>query len=553
MWQSAALEIEFDNWRVDVAGIDFRGKGNVYSAHLTLPVHALATDPSRSTAAGELSGNLVVAGETLPSLKALTARYRGGIDIIYAFPLYNTGTDGWRYDDDLPSPISQEWLKAGATGRDDPDRHDKWLAWMTPRLRLMNELLAEDGVLFVSIDDNEGHRLKMLLDEIFQEGNALATLIWEKRYSPPPDVKDAIGFVHESILVYRKSEKFKPQLLPLTVEQVARYKNPDNDLRGPWKSADYTCRWSKRERPNLYYPIVNPFTNQKVYPKPTRVWAYSKAETDQNVADKLLWWGKDGKNSVPALKNFVGTIQQGMVPATLLAHEDVGHTDMASKELRELLPEAKQDGKPLSLIRHLLRIAGKPNGTVLFPFPGAAEGPQGVLLCNVGASKEESLSRKFIVIAPDEQSQHMVAERLRAWAQTGFKTEYEFCELGSPMDGDSLLRATELPVYREVARHVFRSATGRSLDTLPKSSATWLIGSADDVDVHLIYEPDRDFMCSDAAMLDVDKLRTIVDARQTGRQSIVFAAGKFLPHSDLTKNQVEFCAFPTSIYRVVGS
>lgn len=249
-----------------MAAIEFRGKGLVFGAHHGIPMRALVLDTQASNLEpGQEPDNFVVEGKQLDALKALSSRFAGAVSVIYAVPPYNTGSDGWKYDDDIQTPLTVEWAKGGPVGRDDPDRHDKWLSWMTPRLRLMHELLADDGVLFVSIDDNEGFRLKLLLDEIFGESNALPTLVWQKRYSVPSDVK-GIGFTHENILVYRKSERFAPQLVPQTEEQLERYNHVDPDGRR-WKSADYTCRWTKQQRPNLYYAIKNPFTKKNVFPK----------------------------------------------------------------------------------------------------------------------------------------------------------------------------------------------------------------------------------------------------------------------------------------------
>jgi len=159
-----------------MAAIEFRGKGLVFGAHYGIPMRALVLDAQASNLEqGQEPENFVVEGKQLDALKALTSRFAGAISVIYAVPPYNTGSDGWKYDDEIQTPLTVEWAKRGSVGRDDPDRHDKWLSWMTPRLRLLHDLLADDGVLFVGIDDNEGFRLKLLLDEIFGETNALPT------------------------------------------------------------------------------------------------------------------------------------------------------------------------------------------------------------------------------------------------------------------------------------------------------------------------------------------------------------------------------------------
>jgi adenine specific DNA methylase Mod len=248
--------------------------------------------------------------------------------------------------------------------------------------------------MFISIDDHEVHTLRRICDEIFGEENFVCTFIWEKRYSPPPDTKE-VGYVHENILLYRKSSEYKMGLLPLTDDQQARYKNPDNDPRGPWKPMDYTCRYTRKERPNLYYRITNPNTRKSVLPKETRVWAFSKEVNEKNVEEKRIWWGVAGKARVPALKNFLSDIRQGMMPMTLLKQESVGNTDEATKELRNVIPGLKFTPKPIRLIKHLAAIANlSPTDLVLDFFAGSGTTALAVLALNA----EESSERRFILV-----------------------------------------------------------------------------------------------------------------------------------------------------------
>lgn len=533
-----------------MASLDFRGKGLVFGAHYGVPVRALKLEPSKSKLhKNEEPRNFIIEGAQLETLKALTARYTSGISVIYAVPPYNTGSDGWAYDDVIQTPLTVAWAKGGVVGRDDPDRHDKWLAWMTPRIRLMHELLADDGVLFISIDDNEGFRLKLLLDEIFGESNALPTLVWQKRYSVPSDVK-GVGYVHENILVYRKSDRFSPQLVPQTEEQLERYNHVDPDGRR-WKSADYTCRWTKQQRPNLYYPIQNPITKKLIYPKETRVWAYSKEETAKNIEADLLWWGKDGKNEVPSFKNYVDTLSGGMVPSSLLLYEQVGHTQTAANELDQALPGVKRDGKPLGLIRQLLWISGHKQGVVLFPFASAGEGPHAVTLVNMSDDADGGASRRFIALVRDHEADRIVRDRLLSVQAEMSDVHFGYMTLGDVVDAEALLTGASLPSYEELARHVFFSCTGQTLQKDVIASSSWLIGTSGDVDVHLVYKPDPNFLRSDDAMLSSITAMEILKTREAGRRSIVFAAGKYLPHQDLVQERIEFCAFPSAIYRAL--
>jgi adenine-specific DNA-methyltransferase len=295
--------------------LDWIGKKAVVNHHREVPFHLLRENPELSVG-DPGSGNLLVQGDNLLALKALLPYYAGQVKCIYIDPPYNTGNEGWVYNDNVNSPEMREWLgRAVGKEAEDLSRHDKWMCMMYPRLALLREFLRDDGAIFISIDDNEVHFLRMMMDEIFGANNFLCSFAWEKRYAPPPDTKD-IGYLHETILAYRRTPKFQRNLLPLTADQTGRYKNPDDDSRGPWKAMDYSCRYTADERPNLYYPIIHPKTGEEVWPKRTRVWAMSREVHERNVAENRLWWGVKGNSTVPALKNFVDKIQQGIMPLT---------------------------------------------------------------------------------------------------------------------------------------------------------------------------------------------------------------------------------------------
>ena len=231
--------------------------------------------------------------------------------------------------------------------------------------------MSDDGSLWINLDDNEVHYCKVMCDEIFGRNNFLCDISWEKRYSPAPDTKD-FGYIHDHILVYRKTNLFKRNLLPLTEDQTDRYKNPDNDPRGPWKAADYTCRFTSEQRPNLYYPIIQPITGKEIWPKKTRVWANSKEEHEKNVIENRLWWGTKGTNSVPAKKNFLSEIQQGMMPMSLWHYQMAGTNQDAKKESMTLFGDKPFDTpKPEKLIKIVLMIATTPGDLVLDSFLGS--------------------------------------------------------------------------------------------------------------------------------------------------------------------------------------
>jgi len=229
-----------------MTNIAFKGKGVIQSHHLGAPQHALALDAKRSLWRDKrnpptLRDNAIIHGDNLLALKALLPTHAGKIKCVYIDPPYNTGAENWVYNDNVNNPMIKQWL--GATvNADDLTKHDKWLCMMCPRLQLLRELLAEDGVIFISIDDNEQHRLRMVMDEIFGGENFVATIIWHKMDSPK---NTALHFSedHDFIAVYaRNASEWRPNALPRSQEMLDRYKNPDNDPRGPWLLSDLAAR-----------------------------------------------------------------------------------------------------------------------------------------------------------------------------------------------------------------------------------------------------------------------------------------------------------------------
>jgi adenine-specific DNA-methyltransferase len=310
----------------------------------------LLLEPEHSE--GDLdTDNMLIHGDNLLALKALEQQFAGQVKCIYIDPPYNTGNAFEHYDD------MQE--------------HSVWLNLMKHRLEILKNLLHTEGSIWVTLDDNEVHYCKVMMDEIFGRGNFICDIAWEKRTSPPPDTKN-IGYIHDHILCYRKSELFKRNLLAFTDDQTDRYKNPDNDPRGPWQSMDYTCRYTAKERPNLYYPIIQPFTGEEIWPKTTRVWATSREMHEINVTKDRIWWGPNGTQKVPRIKNFLSEIQQGMMPMSLWKHSLAGHNQEAAKEMLGLFGIDKfTTPKPERLIQTVLNIATKQGDLVLDSFLGS--------------------------------------------------------------------------------------------------------------------------------------------------------------------------------------
>ncbi len=327
--------------------------------------------------------NMLIHGDNLLALKALEQDYTGKIKCIAIDPPYNTGNAFEHYDDGV--------------------EHSIWLNLMSTRLKILKNLLSEEGSIWICIDDGEGHYLKVMMDEIFGRSNFVCGIAWEKRYSPPPDTKD-FGYIHDQILVYKKSDSFSRNLLPFTEDQTDRYKNPDNDPRGVWKAMDYTCRYNSVERPNLYYPIKQPFTGEEIWPKTTRVWAMSKEVHEKNERENRIWWGTKKNNSVPSLKNFFSEINQGMMPMSLWKHTLAGHNQEAKKEINELFGnDVFATPKPERLIKTILTIATNPGDIVLDSFLGSG----------TTAAVAHKMGRRWIGIELGEHAVTHCVPRLR--------------------------------------------------------------------------------------------------------------------------------------------
>lgn len=291
----------------------------------------------------ETTENIIIEGENLEVLKILLNSYRNKIKVIYIDPPYNTGED-FLYNDDFSEGRQTYWERTEQsengisldTNSDASGRfHSNWLDMMYSRLLVARNLLRPDGVIFISMDDNEIHHLRKICDEVFGTDNFLVNIIWEKRYTRSNNSK-LFGTMTEHVLCYRKSPELTSIKEPRNDRSDAIYSNPDNDERGPWTSVSYVNPALKEERPNLCYPILNPITGQSVV-HPTNAWKYEKSTYEQHLADNRLYWGQDGGNSYPRLKKFLSEMEGGMVPSNLWKREDAGTTDQASSELESLI------------------------------------------------------------------------------------------------------------------------------------------------------------------------------------------------------------------------
>ncbi|MDD5388494.1 MAG: site-specific DNA-methyltransferase [Gallionellaceae bacterium] len=390
--------------------LNFKGKEFVYNHHLAVPHRPLLPHPDKSVGEARLDGNLIIHGDNLHALKSLLPMYAGKVDCVFIDPPYNTGNEGWAYNDNVNSPMLQAWLSENPVGIEDGLRHDKWCAMMWPRLRLLHELLGEAGSLWVTLDDNEIHRARGMLDAIFGEQNFVATCIWHKNYSPKPSAQ-YFSEDHDYLLIYAKDKAvWRPNLLERTEDMNARYDNPDNDPRGSWKPGDLSAR-------NYYgegtYPITCPSGRVITGPPGGNYWRVAEAKFRQMDRDKRIWWGED-KNNIPAIKRFLSEVKAGRVPQTLWEYNEVGHTQDAKKELLSILDFASSDDvfitpKPVALLSRILELATTEHAIVLDSFAGSGTTAHAVLAAN----RRDGGERKFILVEFEDYADHLTAERVR--------------------------------------------------------------------------------------------------------------------------------------------
>lgn len=422
--------------------------------------------------------NLYIEGDNLEVLKLLQTAYYNKIKMIYIDPPYNTGSD-FVYEDDFADPmarykeVTQQTTKSNAEtmGR----YHTNWLNMMYPRLRLAHNLLTQDGVIFISIDDNEVINLRKLCDEIFGEENFVGNVIWERAFAPKNDAK-YFSASHDYILVYAKNiTDFKIGKLPRTEEANARYSNPDNDPRGPWTADNLTVKTYSASND---YPITTP-GGRVVNPSHGSCWRVSKERFQELVEDNRVYFGDEG-NNVPRLKRFLSEIQSGMTPTTLWKFQDVGHNQEGRQELKKVFDgKGYFDGpKPTRLMNRVLQIANvKDNDIVLDFFSGSATIAHAVMLYN----KENKHNLKYLCVQLPEKCD----EKSEAY-KDGYKT---ICDIGKDRirrAGSKILEESKQVELGEETQELDVGFKVFKLDT--SNLKTWDGTPIQDAQIDLFYE-----------------------------------------------------------------
>jgi len=390
--------------RAEKYGLNWHGKRKARQLALTPSTGTLRPCPDESVD-WDTTQNLLIEGDNLEVLKLLQKSYAGKVKLIYIDPPYNTGKD-FVYPDDYRDNIKNYLELTGqveggrkissnteASGR----FHTDWLNMMYPRLTMAQHLLRDDGVLFVTVDDNEVHNLRCSLNEIFGEENFVAQVEWQKRYTRSNNT-DGFTSVIDHVCIYQRSEAFRVNLLKRDEAADARFTNPDDDPRGPWKATPFLNQVAPERRPNLCYPITNPNTGKTTAPD-KKAWRYERAVFERLALEDRLFWGIDGTRDVPDIKTFLSEVRQGMTPINFWSHQYAAHTDAANREVKEIFGEKVFDTpKPTMLIQRMLEHGSSQNDVVVDFFAGSGTTGHAVLRQNA----VDAGQRRFVLVQMPE-------------------------------------------------------------------------------------------------------------------------------------------------------
>jgi DNA modification methylase len=460
--------------------LDWIGKKAVVNHHRQVPFRLLRERPELSVG-DPASGNLLVQGDNLLALKALLPYYAGKVKCIYIDPPYNTGNEGWVYNDAVNSPEIRRWLgQVVGPEAQDLSRHDKWLCMMYPRLALLREFLSEDGAIFVTIDDTEIAGLLLLTSEIFGERNHLCTVIWQHSVQPK-GYSGNFSIHHNYLVAYRRSERFILKDVARREEHNLHYANPDDDPKGPWRAGDVR---NALFRPNLIYDLVTP--SGKVIKPPSKGWRWSRQTMADKIASGEIVFRDEERRIV---RKIYLKDQQGRPPESIWFGEDVGTTREANQELKVLFDGQVpfETPKPVKLIRRVLEVATDGDCLVLDSFAGSGTTAQAVLEQN----NDDKGNRRFILVELDpevcekvtyERVSRVVKGRGEYYSQGG---GFRYCTLGESLfDEAGSIRKTV--TFSELAAHVFFTETGAPVPQ-PVDTLSPLLGTHGGKAVYLLF------------------------------------------------------------------
>ena len=562
--------------------LQFKGRVFVENHHLAVPFHELLAVRSRGLSEkASLHDNLIIEGDNLASLKALLPTYHGKVKCIYIDPPYNTGNEGWAYNDNVNSPMMQDWL-GKVVDRDDLTRHDKWCCMMLPRLKLLRELLRDDGAIFVSIDDNEVHHLRSLMDEVFGEENFVGTICWKNATDNNPT---NISVEHEYLHCYaRRKDSLPKEWRSAILESKERLLEVENGLLREYKSTDLERafrKWLAANKPYIWpfqdykfidrrgiftgsrsvhnpgregyrYDVVHPQTG-KPCKQPLMGYRFPERTMKRLFQEDRVIFGKD-ETKIIELKIYLKDYKAKLASVFELDGR------AGANEIRTIFPgytKTFDHPKPHAFVKELISFATDKDSIVLDSFAGSGTTAHAVLALN----KEDSGTRRFVLIECEHYVDSITAERVRRVTQgvpsakdgslkAGLGGAFSYFKLGRPMRQESLLDGSNLPSYEKLASYVFFTATAE--EYLPEQirRGDWFIGSSRHYDVFLIYEPEVETLKNMALTLDI--ARSLPPAQHI-RNRLVFAPTKYLDREFLNRYRITFQQLPFQIYEAVDN
>lgn len=546
--------------------INFLGKTFVQNYHLAVPYSELIPQKEKSiTEKVRLDDNLIIHGDNLKALKALLPTYAGKIKCIYIDPPYNTGNEGWAYNDNVNNPRQKEWL-GKVVDREDLTRHDKWLCMMMPRLKLLRELLSDDGAIFISIDDFEIHRLWVLMDEVFGEENYIGCITIEG--NPRGRDYGGVARMHDYLLVYSKS--YQTEINNLRDENKFF---PYKDKTGGFEIRELRNRniaFNKENRPNLYYPFyVNPQNKDEngffeidlvahnnwveLFPKESQgldtVWRWGKVKSKENLNTEIV--GKSmGDGGYQIIEKYR---KKERMARSMWFDKDV-NTEKGTLLLKTIMGN-KEFGfpKPVEMIKRVIEMGSGPDDIILDSFAGSGTTAHAVLDLN----KEDGGNRKFILVECEDYADKITAERVRRVIKgvpntkdeelkNGFGGTFSYFELGKPIELKSILEGKDLPSYLDMARYVFYTATGEEFDEKQIDESKNFIGESKNYKVFLFYKPDKTWLKNNPFTLD----QGLALGSSNGKRNLVFAPNKYLNDDQLAELHIDFAQLPFEIYKL---
>jgi len=543
--------------------IQFKGKNIIWNHHLSVPYHTLEELEELHYNPEKGEGNIIVEGDNLVALKALLPEYAGKVKCIYIDPPYNTGNEGWVYNDKVNSPLIKEWV-GKTVSSDDLTRQDKWLCVMTPRLKLLKELLTNDGVILISIDDHEFGSLMQLMEEIFGKSGRLATFIWRRRVSSSM-ASSWVSTDHEYVLAF----SLNPEEVWVYGEgrDMSKYNKEDKDGR-KYASMPLTVGMNKDMRPNQWYELVDPYNGEHYLPSKNRVWGYIPSSMKAKIDDDMIIWPgayPESRMTTPRLKSYPEDAKRDRKPVSTWIFENktevdtlertilkVGKNEEGTRLINELLPDSNfQYSKPLSLIHNLIRQFSKDNDIILDSFSGSGTTMHAVNQLN----KEDGGNRKCILVQMKEDSdaepdknicKDITRERnVRAIDKYEFDTGFKYYKVGTAIDPDKMLDG-ELPTYEEFAKYIYYLGTGEHLDKIDKiDPTTHFVGMHGPKAFFLIYEQDKDALSRMALNLHIAE---DIVAQSMGKRRVVYAPACFLDKEYMDDKQIEFVSIPYNLF-----